>query len=314
MLSKKKIIALCGLVLGLVAGGITASAIPDKAGSGEPQRSNGTGSGDSRGAADVPSLSNQKQMMSAVDGQVLSLDGIPIASRASYSTAYTYLRQCQARRQFETFVENSKVDPDSLQSRPEKIMQLDPDARARYLGGLAMLEDRRQECADWEKSVSLDRAYEQLYLTALESALAGDQIAASCFVVRTWPMPTKGSPEYQRVASVYVENSKGLIDSGISNGSWPVVRATAAALSSNHAVDSLLAIDSRMAYQISRLMQLGSGDSALSQTYGYDAAQFAAMIESPMELQRLDEEARQLFQTSFRSSYAEMTSFTTLCD
>lgn len=61
-------------------------------------------------------------------------------------------------------------------------------------------------------------------------------------------------------------------------------------------------------------MQLGSGDSALSQTYGYDAAQFAAKIESPMELQRLDEEARQLLQTSFRSSYAEMTSFTTLCD
>lgn len=314
MLSKKKIIALCGLVLGLVAGGITASAIPDKAGSGESQRSNGTASGDSRGAADVPSLSNQKQLMSAVDGQVLSLDGIPIASRASYSTAYTYLRQCQARRQFETFVENSKVDPDSHQSRPEKIGQFDPDARARYLDRLAMLENRRQECADWEKNVSLDTAYEQLYLTALESALAGDQIAASCFVVRTWPMPTKGSPEYQRVASVYVENSKGLIDSGISSGSWSVVRAAAATLSSNDAVDSLLAMDSRTAYQISRLMQLGSGDSALSQTYGYDAAQFAAMIESPMELQRLDEEARQLFQTSFRSSYAEMTSFTTLCD
>lgn len=313
MLSKKKMIALFGLSLGLVAGGITASAVPDVGGSGEGKRSNGTAS-ESRASDGAASSSDFKQLMSAVDGQALPLDGIPIASRSSHSEAYKYLRQCQARRQFETFVENSKVDPDSLQSRPEKIMQLDPDTRARYLDRLVMLEDRRQECADWEKNVSLDIAYEQLYLTALENALVGDQIAASCFVVRTWPMPSAGSPEHQRVVRLYVENSKRLIDSGIANGSWPVVRATAAALSSNHSVESLLPTDSRMAYQISRLIQLGSADNALSQTYGYDAAQFGAKIGSPMELQRLDEEARQLFQTNFHSSYAEMTSFTTLCD
>lgn len=308
MLSRKKLIAFFGLSLGLVAGGITASAIPDSTSSGEGKRSNRAAS-DSRagdGAA--------RQLMSAVDGQGLPLDGIPVALRSSHSGAYKYLRQCQARRQFETFVENSKVDPDSLQSRPEKIMQLDPDTRAGYLDGLAMLEDRREVCADWEKNVSLDTAYEQLYLTALENALAGDQIAASCFVVRTWPMPSNGSPEYQRVARLYVDNSRRLIDSGLSKGSWPVVRATAAALSSNHSVDSLLPTDNPMAYQISRLMQLGSGDNALSQTYGYDAAQFGANVGSPAELQRLDAEARQLFETNFHSSHAEMTSFTTLCD
>lgn len=92
------------------------------------------------------------------------------------------------------------------------------------------------------------------------------------------------------------------------------MRATAAALAPSQAVEPLLSIDSRAGYQISRLMQLGSRDHALSQTYAYYATQFAAKIGSPVELQRLDKEARELFQTRFRSSYADVTSFTTLCD
>ncbi|HEL3014580.1 TPA: hypothetical protein UL935_000294 [Stenotrophomonas maltophilia] len=299
-LAKRKNIALCCVSLGLVAGCMTANAGPASAGSGEGKRRTGTTAGAS--------------LVAGVDGHVLPLDGVPVAFRSSHSEAYRHLRQCHTRRQFEAFVANSKADPESLQSRPEKILQLDPDARARYLDRLAMLEDRRQECVEWERNVPLDTAYKQLYVTALESALAGDQTAASCFVVKTWPMPSQSSPEYRRVASLYVENGKWLIDTGLLSGSWPMVRATAAALVPNHAVEPLLPIDSRAGYQISRLMQLGSRDHALSQTYAYDAAQFAANIGSPVELQRLDKEARELFQTKFRSSYAEMTSFTTLCD
>jgi len=314
MLSKKKVIAVSVLSLGLLAAGLTARAIPDKVGGSDGKDGGRAATDDLRTESRVAGSSGQVRATSALGEGGLPLDGIPVSSRSSYASAYRYVRQCQARRQFEVFVENSKIDPDSLQSRPEKIMQLDPDTRARYLARLAMLEDRRQECAAWENDVPLDVAAEQLYMTALQSALAGDQIAASGFVVKTWPMPSEGSPAYERVAKSYVENSGGLIDSGLANGSWPMVRATAAALASNHAIGSLLTVDSGTGYRISRLMQLGSGDSAMSQSYGYDAAQYAAKIKSPIELKRLDEEARRLFQTNFHSSYAEMTSFTTLCD
>lgn len=294
--------------------GASASATPATATRGDAQRTYVT----AVGHVDVPmgsaGSSSESLLMPAADGRPVPVDGIPVALRSSYKDAYTFVRQCQSRRQFEAFVESSRLDPDSLQSHPEKIMPHDPGPRARYLDRPAMLENRRQECADWETTVPTDKAYEQLYLTALENALAGDQVAAACFVVRTWPMPSKNSPEYQRVVSAYHENSKRLIDSGISNGSWPVVRATAAALSSNHAVDSLLLIDGRMAHLVSRLMQLGSGDNALAATYGRDAAQFAAKIAIPMELLSLENEVRLRFETSFHGSYAEMTPFTTLCD
>jgi hypothetical protein len=129
------------------------------------------------------------------------------------------------------FIKRSPVnDPDAL----------GPDARTRYVDSVAMLDERREPCARWETSVPLDTASSQLYLSALVVALAGDRTAAACFLVKVWRMPSGGSSQYERIAKAYGQHSSALIEDGLANGSWPVVRATASALSSNHTVASWL--------------------------------------------------------------------------
>ena len=238
-------------------------------------------------------------------GDPIPRDGIPVAARASTATLYTFVRQCEARRQFEGFVNRSPVNhPDAL----------DPDARTRYFDRVAMLDERREPCAQWETSVPLDTASSQLYLSALDVALAGDRTAAACFLVKVWRMPSGGSSQYERIAKAYRQHSSALIEDGLANGSWPVVRATASALQSNHAVASLLAPESALGYRVSRLMQLGNEDAAMAQTYERDAALHAAGLKDPGELRRLDEQTRDLFQSAFHGSQADTTSFTVLCD
>lgn len=238
-------------------------------------------------------------------GDPVPLDGIPVAARASTATLYTFVRQCEARRQFEGFVKRSPLNaPEALQA----------DARTRYFDRVAMLDERREPCAQWETSVPLDTASSQLYLSASDVALAGDRTAAACFLVKAWRMPSGGSSQYERIAKAYRLHSSALIEDGLANGSWPVVRATASALSSNHAVASWLTPDSTLGYRVSRLMQLGSKDAAMARTYEQDAAVHAARIDDPAQLQNLDQQTRRLFQSAFQGAWADTTSFTVLCD
>lgn len=240
--------------------------------------------------------------------------GLPQSALASYEATYKYVRRCEARRQFEDFFENQKVDPNSVRSKPEKLMQLDPDVRARYLERVAMLEERREECASWEREATREQASQQIYLSALENALAGDGMAAACFVVAPWAVPDESSPAYRRLSEIYAANAPALVESGVELGSWPMVRAAASALNSEAGMTSRLSLGPQKAYEISRLMQLGSEDAAMSQTFGYDAARYAAQISDAAILKQLDAEASRKFHSQFHGTYSESTSFTKLCD
>lgn len=241
-------------------------------------------------------------------------NGLPQSALVSYEATYRYVRRCEARRQFEDFFENQRIDPNSVRSKPEKLMQLDPDVRARYLERVAMLEERREECAGWEREATREQASQQIYLSALENALAGDRMAAACFVVAPWAVPDESSPAFQRLSEIYSTNAPALVESGIELGSWPMVRAAASALNSEAGMTSRLSLGAQKAYEISRLMQLGSEDAAMSQTFGYDAARYGAQISDPAILKRLDEDAGRKFQSQFHRTYSESISFTKLCD
>jgi len=260
-----------------------------------------------------PASSGRALKFGPVRDSGFPLQGLPESALVSYQATYEYVRRCEARRQFEDFFENQKVDPNSIRSNSEKLMRLDPDVRAQYLERVAMLERRREECAVWEREATREQASNQIYLSALENALSGDQVAAACFVVVPWAVPDEGSLAYHRLSDIYFANAPALVDTGVELGSWPMVRAAASALASEAGMASRLSLGARKAYVISRLMQLGSEDEAMSQAFGHDAAHYGSQISDPAILKQLDDDVIRRFRSQFHGRDSKTSSFTQLC-
>lgn len=241
------------------------------------------------------------------------LQGIPPAEQASPVSAYRYVRYCLARRQFESFLRSDGIDPDATSSLQARAAALPEPTRARYLERVRMLDARRAACAPWEQSVPPDRAALQVYLLALDNAVAGDPRAAACFVAMPWAEPLQGTRDYTRFAGIYTAQARTLIDAGMAKGRWEMVRAASDRLNVHPHVTRLLQFEPAMAYRISRLMQMGVEDPALSATYAVDARTHAARL-SPAAVEVLEKDVQSQFQTVFSGRGGAVDSFTELCD
>jgi len=241
------------------------------------------------------------------------LQGIPPAEQASSASAYRYVRHCLARRQFESFLRSDGIDPDATSSLRVRAAGMQEPLRTRFLENVRMLDARRAACAPWEQSVAPDKGALQVYLLALDNAAAGDARAAACFVALPWAEPAQGTPDHARFAGAYTAQARTLIDAGIARGSWLMVRAAAGRLNAHPHVTMTLPIEPALAYRISRLMQMGIEDPALSGTFAADARRYASSL-SPAVLEVLEKDVQSQFSSVFAGRGGDMDSFTRLCD
>lgn len=241
------------------------------------------------------------------------LQGIPATDQTSSASAYRYVRHCLARRQFETFLRSDGIDPDATSSLQARAAALPKPTRARYLERVRLIDGRRAACASWEQSVPPDNAALQVYLLALDNAVAGDARAAACFVAMPWAEPAHATPAYARFAALYTAQARSLIEAGIARGSWLMVRAASGRLNAHPHVTGSLPFEPAMAYRIYRLMQMGIEDSALSATYAVDARTHAARL-SPAAVEVLERDVQSQFQKAFAGRGGDSDSFTRLCE
>ncbi|MUV15350.1 hypothetical protein [Noviluteimonas gilva] len=240
-----RVIVAMVLALGLVAGGF---AIRMKPGESAQKRLESSGLRTGPSAVVERSVPSSAKAIRPLQADERSLDPRIVAFRN--------LNACEKYARHRDFVSELKTDPYSWLNRDEtrKLMSSDDlrDAEAT----VAFVENNAQRCEPVRpRTIESNIA---LYESALAAALAGDRMAARCFVLAPWPSSVGDDAPHQRLQDIYVSNVEGLVTTGIDAGDLDMVRL-AGAIRATHG-HGLVAIglpyDARKAYAYLQLQAL----------------------------------------------------------
>ncbi|MCC8624584.1 hypothetical protein [Xanthomonas vesicatoria] len=243
---------------------------------------------------------------------VYDTKGVDARYTSSPERAYHYISKCYARKSFEAFFNSSQGDPTSIFNDKAKLESLSDVKRSYLESDLNMMASSKKECAEWDSKVDKDTASQQVYGSALNAAIAGEDDATACLIFNPWKLPEKTSRQFIELRDSFKDNAAELIQRGIKNGNWKVVAANVMAFRERNGLGAVVPGNDATGYYFARLAQLGSSNSELSSSYGYDASNFAKN-SSEDDIERADQKAKQDFEAFFAGSKLSEEDITVRC-
>lgn len=278
-------------------------------GSGPEENEDGSASDD---AGHRPRMASRQGNAKGIYSPLSNVVGMPASVEGNAAAQFRFFRDCAKFHRFDAFYTEKAADPTWALNDPDALAEMSSERRQRILDIMEFVEESRSDCEPWVENTPRDLANAQIYASALNAALSGNEDATACFILASWQEPGRDSKYYRELKDAYATHTPAFVREGVGSGRWSIVFAVNQAIQQEHRLTASARFDTKDKYFFSRLAQLGADDAESQSLYGDQAASYARYLPIPVVVEQ-DQRASSLFTTRFRRDEMDAQTVTDMC-